>query len=284
MNTKFQSYSSGAGLFFQLFRICGKNSSHSLNHNTNVVFQFIVKGRGRYFVNNRCYYFSPNCVLVSRPNDNQRCIPERGCYMDKYCLRFPKSIICNYLPGSIYRNLPHVVLIPAPDVAGIKQLLQVVCDEMKHKRSYWHKKMLCAIWCMIIIMARNSRRMPEAPAPYPQLVKAIKHIEKNFRAEINIQSLCKKFGYSASRLSHIFNEETGMGIRHYIIQRRIADSKLLLASRQLKVEAIARQAGYQNTNLFLRQFKSLTKQTPDEYRLALFDDTVSPRPDARIIE
>ncbi|MFA7158898.1 MAG: AraC family transcriptional regulator [Kiritimatiellia bacterium] len=82
----------------------------------------------------------------------------------------------------------------------------------------------------------------------------------------------------------MFNEETGMGIRHYIIQRRIADSKLLLASRQLKVEAIARQAGYQNTNLFLRQFKSLTKQTPDEYRLALFDDTVSPRPDARIIE
>ena len=63
-----------------------------------------------------------------------------------------------------------------------------------------------------------------------------------------------------------------MGIRHYIIHRRMAEAKLLLHSRHLGVQAICRQVGYDDIRLFLHQFKLFTTMTPEEYRCALFDD------------
>lgn len=83
MAVKFKSYSSGGAALFQVFRISGEKSSQSLNHNTTVTLQLVVKGEGKYFVNYRCYDFKSNCVLVSRPKDNQRCIPKPGCCMDE---------------------------------------------------------------------------------------------------------------------------------------------------------------------------------------------------------
>ena len=63
-----------------------------------------------------------------------------------------------------------------------------------------------------------------------------------------------------------------MGLRQYIIQRKIAEAKLLLGSGQNKIEVIAGLLGYQNPRSFLRQFKQSTLLTPTEYRCMLIND------------
>jgi len=277
MKPIFKSYSSSGASLFQMFRISGEKSSQSLNHNTTVAFQFIIKGEGKYFINYRCHDFRPNCLLVSRPNDNHRCIPSRGCHMDKTCLLFPSGIISDFLPMSVYRSLPYVIHLSAKEAVRVRQLMQEICDDIKNKPVYWYKKMLLEIGVLIIILYRSGQRRVEDPGPHPALRQALTFIEKNFSSDINIQSLCKKMDMSAGRLSHVFQAEIAMGIRHFIIQRRVAEAKLLLNSRHLEVRAIAREVGYQDIRLFLHQFKLLTTMTPEEYRSALFDENSDQR-------
>ncbi len=271
MKTIFQSYSSG-GALFQVFRVSGRKSSQSLNHNTTVAFQFIIKGEGKYFVNYRCFDFERNCLLVSRPNDNQRCMPASGCSMDKICLRFPSRIISDFLPLSVYQSLPYVIYLSPKEAARVRQLMQDIYDDIKNKGTYWYKKMICEIWDMIIILYRSGQRRLKIRDPHPALRKALDYIDVKFRSNISIQSLCKSLGFSLGHLSHLFQNEVGMGVRHYIIQRRIAEAKLLLHSRHQEVGAIAREVGYRDIRLFLYQFKLFTTMTPEEYRSALFDE------------
>ncbi|MDD5678386.1 MAG: AraC family transcriptional regulator [Kiritimatiellae bacterium] len=272
MKTTFKSYSSSGALLFQVFKISGKKSSQSLNHGTTVALQFIIKGEGKYFVNYRCYDFRRNSLLLSRPNDNHRCMPNSGCYMDKLCLLFPSGMIGVFLPMSVYRSLPYVIYLSTKEAVRVRQLMQEISDGIKNKPVYWYKKMLAEIWTLIIILYRSGQRRVDTPDPHPALKQALAFIEKNFRSDINIQSLCKKLDMSVGRLSHIFQDEIGMGIRHYIIQRRVAEAKLLLNSRHLEVRAIAREVGYLDNRLFLHEFKLLTTMTPEEYRSALFDE------------
>lgn len=272
MKTTFQSYSSGGASLFQVLRISGEKGSQSLDRNTTVAFQLILEGEGRYFVNDHCYDFRRNCLLVSRPNDNQRCLPGRGCQMDKICLLFPSRIISGYLPLSVYRHLPYVVYLSPEEAAKVRLRMQDIFDDMKNRPVYWYKKMLCEIWNLIIISYRSGQRRVEPPAAHPSLRQALDFIEANFRSSVNIHSLSRKLDISIGYLTHIFQDEIGMGIRHYIIQRRIAEAKLLLHSRYHEVRAIAREVGYEDIRLFLHQFKLHTNMTPEQYRSALFDE------------
>jgi len=272
MQTTFKSYSSSGTALFQVFKISGKKSSQSLDHGTTVAFQFIISGKGKYFVNDRCYDFRPNCLLVSRPNDNHRCMPDPGCYMDKICLLFPSRIISDFLPHSIYRSLPCVIYLSTKEAARVRHLMQEISDDIKNKPVYWYKKMLAEIWTLIIVLYRSGQRRVEDPAPHPALRQALDYIEKNFRSNIAISALCKKLDVSVSYLTHIFQHAISMGIKHYIIQRRLAEAKLLLNSRHLEVRAIAREVGYDDIRLFLHQFKLFTTLTPEEYRAALYDE------------
>ena len=277
MTTTFQSYSSGGAALIQVFRISGKKSSQSLNHNTTVAFQFIFNGEGKYFVNYRCYDFHRNSLLVSRPNDNQRCLPKPGCDMDKICLRFPTRIISDFLPLSVYRALPYVVSLSGKEAVQVRLLMKEIYEDVKTKPVYWYKKMLCEIWDLIIIIYRSGHRNLEEPKIYPELKEALDYVEANFRSDINIKALCKQLDISVSYLAHIFQDEIGMGLRHYIIQRRIAEAKLLLNSRHQEVRAITREIGYQDLRLFLNQFKLYTGMTPEEYRSVLFDEMADQR-------
>ena len=270
MMTTLKSYSSAGASLFQVFRISGKRSLLSLNHNTTVVFQLILKGSGKYFVNDRRYDFRRDCLLVSRPNDNQRCVSDGGCGMDAMGLLFPSKTISEYLPLSVYRNLPSVFYLLPTEAARVGQLMQEICDDIKNKPVYWYKRIICEIWNLIIILYRSGQRRVEDPAPHPALRQALAFIEVNFRADINIRSLCKKLDMSVGGLSHIFQDEIGMGIRHYIIQRRMAEAKLLLHSRHYSIGEISRNVGYPDLRLFLYQFKLFVNLTPEEYRFALF--------------
>jgi two-component system response regulator YesN len=199
-------------------------------------------------------------------------MPHPGCYMDKTCLLFPSRTINDFLPLSVYRSLPYVIYLSAREAVRVKQLMQEISDDIKNKPVYWYKKMLAEIWTLIIILYRSGQRRVEGPAPHPALRQVLAFIEENFRSDINVPSLCKKTNMSVSRLSHIFQDEIAMGIKHYIIQRRVAEAKLLLNSRHLEVRAIAREVGYPDIRLFLHQFKLFTTLTPEEYRSALFDE------------
>jgi ligand-binding sensor domain-containing protein/AraC-like DNA-binding protein len=118
-----------------------------------------------------------------------------------------------------------------------------------------------------------------AAAMNPQFVKEcitkLKYqmeIEKAYHDEnISLRSLAKKLSIPYYQLSQVLNEELGQNFSDYINFHRVEEAKEILADpkkKDLKIDAVASEVGYNTRVAFYRVFKKSTNMTPSQYRKA----------------
>jgi len=93
-----------------------------------------------------------------------------------------------------------------------------------------------------------------------------RQVRENPSQRRSVQELAEEAGLSRSQLTRRFTRATGLSPEAFFIQARIDRGRHLLAETQLSLSAIAQSLGYCDTYYFCRQFKSITKQTPGQYR------------------
>lgn len=86
------------------------------------------------------------------------------------------------------------------------------------------------------------------------------------REQITLTEVAAHFAVSPSHLSRIFHQETGFGVREYLIHYRIRMACDLLLNSGLSVTQIADQCGFSDSNYFGDAFKKATGLSPREYR------------------
>lgn len=106
----------------------------------------------------------------------------------------------------------------------------------------------------------------------PVVRNCITYINDHIREKINLNDISAYLGVNKSYLSSIFNREMDFSIVDYIHEKRISNSKYLLANTDMSISEIADYIGYFDTSYFIRIFKSLTKTTPLKYRESFSDD------------
>lgn len=98
-------------------------------------------------------------------------------------------------------------------------------------------------------------------------LQRVKHFAaRNVNNRVTLEEAAKLVFMSPKYLSRIFKESTGMNFSQYKLNIKIIESKKLLTTKGLSIEAIAYQLGYQNLESFIRIFKKYTRTTPAEYR------------------
>lgn len=95
---------------------------------------------------------------------------------------------------------------------------------------------------------------------------AIKYIQKNYKKDISVDTVCNEVGFSKYYFCKIFKDQTGLTIHRYINEYRIIKAKDLLTYSKLSINTVASAVGYKNTLTFIRCFKHSTDMTPSEYR------------------
>ncbi len=94
----------------------------------------------------------------------------------------------------------------------------------------------------------------------------LKYIEKNYKNNLDIDTICNEVSFSKYYFCKLFKEHTGYTIHQYINEYRINKSKELLTYSKLSINAIATSVGFKNTLTFSRSFERATHMTPTEYR------------------
>lgn len=84
----------------------------------------------------------------------------------------------------------------------------------------------------------------------------------------SLQLMADHFGMSVSNFSHHFKKTIGQNFKEYIDRLRIQHAIRLLLETEETLDAIAMQAGYNNTSSFIRTFKKIVGVTPGQYRSA----------------
>lgn len=97
--------------------------------------------------------------------------------------------------------------------------------------------------------------------------KIIAFIDEHYRDEdISLDMLSSKLYFSTSYIAREFKNATGKSIKEYITEKRIAEAKDMLSTRNVKISKVAMQVGYSNVRSFINIFKKHTGHTPGEYK------------------
>lgn len=97
--------------------------------------------------------------------------------------------------------------------------------------------------------------------------KAKAYISDNIRRLIFVKEVADYVHLNPEYFTKLFKKETGMNIKDYIVDCKIALAKDLLTTSNLPVNMVATEVGYSNFSHFTQIFKRAEHMTPSEYRL-----------------
>lgn len=111
-------------------------------------------------------------------------------------------------------------------------------------------------------------RQPWSQNDRDQLLRrCVAYIDTHYTESLNADDIAKQFGLSRSALCSAFLQQTGLQLHKYIAQKRIQKAQLLIRShKDLPLNEIAAQIGYEDNSTFYRNFVRITGMSPTTYR------------------
>ncbi|NER83235.1 MAG: response regulator transcription factor [Leptolyngbya sp. SIO1D8] len=100
----------------------------------------------------------------------------------------------------------------------------------------------------------------------PQLASVFKFIEAHYQQPINLSDVAQKAGYSPAYLTNLVQEKTGRTVKRWIIERRMAQARKLLANTPQSIRRVAESSGYTDAGYFTRQFRQFHSVSPQVWR------------------
>ena len=100
----------------------------------------------------------------------------------------------------------------------------------------------------------------------PRLRRVIDYIEAHLSDDLSLDALAGVAAMSRFHFADSFRRATGLAPYAYVVARRIAKAKVLLATTRLPVADIAWQVGYANAAKFARQFRRHAGVNPAAWR------------------
>jgi len=102
-------------------------------------------------------------------------------------------------------------------------------------------------------------------------LEKLMQINKIFQDEnINLATIASEMELSSHQLSELINVHYGMSFSSYIREQRIDQAKKLLVTEpDSSILSISMETGFKSQSNFYAAFKSLTKQSPGDYRKSL---------------
>jgi transcriptional regulator GlxA family with amidase domain len=94
--------------------------------------------------------------------------------------------------------------------------------------------------------------------------KVLSKIEQD--PAFTVQGLAGLIGLSSSRLGHLFKAETGVELRHFLLEARLEKAAELLRQTDMQIKEISYAIGYHHVPSFDRVFRKKFNVSPADYR------------------
>lgn len=92
------------------------------------------------------------------------------------------------------------------------------------------------------------------------------YIDRHFMEPISMDLIAKEFSASRTQIYTIFREVLRISVGDYLLNVRMNNAKILLATTEYSIEIISQMTGYGSISSFSRTFKTEAGVSPKEYR------------------
>ncbi|MBB6672513.1 helix-turn-helix domain-containing protein [Cohnella nanjingensis] len=99
-----------------------------------------------------------------------------------------------------------------------------------------------------------------------RVAEALDHLSARMKEPLQVGELARVVGLSASRLSHLFKEQTGASIIDTLNRMRLRQAALLLVHTSRSAEDAAGDVGFNHYNHFAALFKAEYGMSPSAFR------------------
>ena len=148
----------------------------------------------------------------------------------------------------------------------LKKSFAQACSEWKRHDSTAHASAMLALYEAFRFLQWQDAKKYVPKDKQERIRPAIESIDRAFTDNaLTVASLAKACGMSEVYFRQIFAAALGTSPKEYIIVKRIAYAKQLLASGQFSVEDTAIYCGYREACQFSREFKKRVGVSPQRY-------------------
>ena len=123
---------------------------------------------------------------------------------------------------------------------------------------------------MVIDFTEKMRRYSRADTNSKHINACKEYIYSHIKERITIEDLADEFGVSASYLSRLFKQETGVSVSGYIREQKIEVAKNLLRFSDYSMIDIANRLSFSSQSHFIQVFQKFTGLTPHKFRTKHF--------------
>lgn len=120
---------------------------------------------------------------------------------------------------------------------------------------------------MILDYADRVRKLNRYNAKQSKLIRDVtKYVKAHISETVKTSDIAECLGKNRTNLTAEFKKQTGVNLSDYIKQMKIQEAKEILIKTDRAMSEIAYLLGFSSQSHFCRVFKTITGETPSEYR------------------
>jgi AraC-like DNA-binding protein len=101
---------------------------------------------------------------------------------------------------------------------------------------------------------------------YSRYAPLYRHLHENLRADLKVSDLARLMQMTPDHLTRLFKADTGISLKHYLVQQLLQRASGLLVFDNLRIKEIADSLKFRNIAEFTRFFARSAGISPSAYR------------------
>jgi AraC-type DNA-binding domain-containing proteins len=170
---------------------------------------------------------------------------------------------CHRIPEFSYLPQEEVLVHTFPEGElrdRVHQAFRSMLHDSRERSSYWEQLCSNALQEIILLVARRTDRVLD-----PRIEQTLQRLSSHMVEPLRIDELAAAVNLSASRLSHLFKEQTGTTMIEHLNRMRIEQAALLLKHSGRNATEAALDVGFNNYNHFAELFRRHYGVSPSKY-------------------
>lgn len=252
------------------------NATYPYHRHNNCEIYLFLKGNVKFYLEHACYQLSPYDLIIMNPEEMHRIVCDddslyeritiniKKSYMDKLSNSTTDLSACFYHRPIGTGNILSLTQKQSEDLLSLCNLLDNAISSTDYGHSIQKEAYLSLLLVLVnSIFEKNTSNNISIMPDY--LIETMQYIENHLSETISLQQLGIRFHQDKNYLSQQFKKHTGMTLRHYLLDRRIARAKSLLLNGCNVTEACY-QSGFNDYANFIRSFTKLEGTSPGKFK------------------
>lgn len=241
------------------FQVDDNYSTHRPNGMGDWLIAYTLSGSGYFITPDKKIECAGGDVVLLGPGTSHSYGTSKGETWNFVWAHFgSRSIGDQLLPSE---SLSVQSLEPGSVQSRVYEAFRRILSDSRERSEFWHDLCLNSLREILMLLAlRRNQKLD------PRVGEALHFLSVNMRSPVQIEALSKSIGLSASRLSHLFKEQTGLSVIDTLNRMRIRQAALLLEHTDRSASEVAYDVGFQNYNHFIKQFHKWAGTSPSVFR------------------